>query len=213
MLSLGAGKLILRLWSVERKIFDQIILQKNIRSICSTEKNSINLFYRKILDLFVLQKNIRSICSTEKYPINLFYRKISDWNVLQKKDLINFFYRKIFDTNCSNFFPLNSDRDYVREDPEHCFNHALEMGCLWDGSAPACYGSFLGSNPDISQKIQNRQHKQRSGQHTLSRQKNIQKNQYCDQLDLIGSRVRFARMWIAACSGGYKEMSSILADQ
>ncbi len=39
-------------------------------------------------------------------------------------------------------------------------------------SAPACYGSSLGSNPDISKTI-NRRHKQRSGQHTLARQKKI----------------------------------------
>jgi hypothetical protein len=38
------------------------------------------------------------------------------------------------------------------------------------GSPPACFGSSLGSNPDISQKIQNGRHKQRSGQHTLARQ-------------------------------------------
>ncbi len=39
------------------------------------------------------------------------------------------------------------------------------------GSAPACYGSTLGSNPDISKKYKNGRHKQRSGQLTLARQK------------------------------------------
>jgi hypothetical protein len=37
--------------------------------------------------------------------------------------------------------------------------------------APACYGSALGSNPDISKnlsKIQNVRRLQRSGQHTLA---------------------------------------------
>ena len=43
------------------------------------------------------------------------------------------------------------------------------------GSAPAGYGSTLGSNPDISRKYKNGRHKQRSSQHTLARQKNIQK--------------------------------------
>jgi hypothetical protein len=39
-------------------------------------------------------------------------------------------------------------------------------------SAPACYGSFLGSNPDISQKYEkNERNKQRNGQHYLARQK------------------------------------------
>jgi hypothetical protein len=34
---------------------------------------------------------------------------------------------------------------------------------------------YLGSNPDISQKLQNRRHKQRSSQHTLARQKRTKK--------------------------------------
>ena len=38
-------------------------------------------------------------------------------------------------------------------------------------SSPACYGSTLGSNPDISQKYKNRRHKHRSGQYTQARQK------------------------------------------
>ncbi len=38
-----------------------------------------------------------------------------------------------------------------------------------NGSAPPCYGSSLGSNPDTLSKIQNGRHKQRSGQHTLAR--------------------------------------------
>jgi len=42
-------------------------------------------------------------------------------------------------------------------------------------SAPAIYGSSLGSNPDTLSKIQNGRHKQRSGQRTLTRQKNIHK--------------------------------------
>jgi hypothetical protein len=47
------------------------------------------------------------------------------------------------------------------------------------GSAPACYGNSLGSNPNISQKIQNGQHKPRSRQHAQARQiiyKNKNKN-------------------------------------
>ncbi len=44
--------------------------------------------------------------------------------------------------------------------------------CGQVGSAPACYGNSLGSNPDLS-KIQKGRHKQRSGQHTLARKKNI----------------------------------------
>jgi hypothetical protein len=40
------------------------------------------------------------------------------------------------------------------------------------GIAPACYGSSLGSNPDIHlSKIQNGRHKHRSGPDTLDRQK------------------------------------------
>ncbi len=31
--------------------------------------------------------------------------------------------RKNILSNCSNFFPLNSDRVYVRQDPVHCLNH------------------------------------------------------------------------------------------
>jgi hypothetical protein len=45
------------------------------------------------------------------------------------------------------------------------------------GSKPACNGGSLGSNPDISKKI-NGQHKQRNGQHILARQKNIQKRNF-----------------------------------
>jgi hypothetical protein len=48
------------------------------------------------------------------------------------------------------------------------------------GLAPlaSCYGSSLGSNPDISQvsNIQNIRCKHRSGQHTLAYQKNILKH-------------------------------------
>jgi hypothetical protein len=43
------------------------------------------------------------------------------------------------------------------------------------GGAPACYGSSLGPNPDISQKYKTARHKRRSGQHSLARQK-IHKN-------------------------------------
>jgi hypothetical protein len=43
------------------------------------------------------------------------------------------------------------------------------------GGAPACYGSSLGLNPDISQKYKIGDISIRSGQHTLARQKNIQK--------------------------------------
>ncbi len=43
------------------------------------------------------------------------------------------------------------------------------------GGAPACYGSSLGSNPEISQKYKIGDIRNRSGQHTLARQKNIQK--------------------------------------
>jgi hypothetical protein len=39
----------------------------------------------------------------------------------------------------------------------------------------AIYGSSLGSNPDISQKFKNGRHKQRSGQHTVARQKYAKK--------------------------------------
>jgi hypothetical protein len=39
------------------------------------------------------------------------------------------------------------------------------------GSLPACNGSSLGSNTDISQKFKNGRHNQRSGQHTQVRQK------------------------------------------
>ncbi len=41
---------------------------------------------------------------------------------------------------------------------------------------PSSYGISLGLSQNISQKIQNGQHKQRSDQHTLARQKNIPKN-------------------------------------
>jgi hypothetical protein len=43
------------------------------------------------------------------------------------------------------------------------------------GSTAASRGSSLGPNPGISQKCINVRHKQRSGQHTLARQKIIQK--------------------------------------
>jgi hypothetical protein len=39
------------------------------------------------------------------------------------------------------------------------------------GSAPACYGSNLDSNPVISQKYKNGRRKQTDGQHNLARQK------------------------------------------
>jgi hypothetical protein len=48
-------------------------------------------------------------------------------------------------------------------------------GYVGTGSAPACYGSSLGSNPDISLKKANGRHKQGSGKHTIARPKNIQK--------------------------------------
>ncbi len=44
------------------------------------------------------------------------------------------------------------------------------------GSAPACYGSLLGTNPEVYQKYKNGRHKQRSDHHTLARQKNNLKN-------------------------------------
>jgi hypothetical protein len=42
------------------------------------------------------------------------------------------------------------------------------------GSEPACYGSSLGSNPDISQKYKKGwRHKQRSGHRTAVNKKNL----------------------------------------
>jgi hypothetical protein len=44
----------------------------------------------------------------------------------------------------------------------------------WVGSAPACYGNSLGSNPDFSQKYKmGGRYKQRSGHRTAVRQKTI----------------------------------------
>jgi hypothetical protein len=51
-------------------------------------------------------------------------------------------------------------------------------GWLQVGSAPACYGSSLGSNPDISQKYKMGDINKRSGHHTLARQK-IKNKMYC----------------------------------
>ncbi len=53
----------------------------------------------------------------------------------------------------------------------------LYIGDKWLSwySFPPFYGSSQGSNPDTLSKIQNGRHKQRSGQHTQARQKNIQK--------------------------------------
>ncbi len=46
--------------------------------------------------------------------------------------------------------------------------------CIKVGSAPACYGSSLGSNPNISQ-IPNGRHKKKSGQRTQARKKYTKK--------------------------------------
>ncbi len=48
--------------------------------------------------------------------------------------------------------------------------YVKEMGG-YVGSAPACYSSTLGLNPDISRKYKNWRHKQRSGHHTPARKK------------------------------------------
>jgi hypothetical protein len=52
------------------------------------------------------------------------------------------------------------------------------------GSAPAGSGSSLDSNAAHLSKIQNGRHKQRSGQHTLARQKNIKKRNKIVGIDI-----------------------------
>ncbi len=49
----------------------------------------------------------------------------------------------------------------------------------------ACYGSTLGSNPDIPQKIINGLHRRRSGRHTLARQKIYKKKIMVNNLSVL----------------------------
>jgi hypothetical protein len=48
------------------------------------------------------------------------------------------------------------------------------------GSAPACYGSFLGFKSKHFSKIQNGRHKQRNGQHTPAVKKEIREKMLID---------------------------------
>jgi hypothetical protein len=49
-------------------------------------------------------------------------------------------------------------------------------GICGEGRWVANLVARLGSNPEISQKIRNWRHKQKSGQHTLAQQKNTEKS-------------------------------------
>ncbi len=65
------------------------------------------------------------------------------------------------------------------------------------GSAPARYGSNLGSNPDISQIYKNGRLKQKSGQHTPARQKHTKIIDTC--MTLHGKAVEWYSRRIVPC--------------